>query len=97
MHEVVSEQNSSHAEGLPQQKQRVENFIQALLNIEGTIPEIQVGPDSIDNSSAAFFAQHTESDLDDPLLSLLRTGAELPQEELFSELRRQRRSPGEVG
>jgi DNA-binding response OmpR family regulator len=81
----------------PQEKKRVEEFIKALLNSEGAIPEIQVEPDGIDNSSAAFFAQHTESDHDDPLLSLLRTGAELSQKEFFSELRRQRRSPGEVG
>jgi DNA-binding response OmpR family regulator len=81
----------------PQEKKRVEDFIQALVNTEGAIPEIEVGPDSIDNGSAAFFAQHTESDHDDSLLSLLRTGVELPQEEFRAELRRQRRSPGEVG
>lgn len=81
----------------PQEKKRVEDFIQALVNTEGAIPEIEVGPDSIDNSSAAFFAQRTESDHDDSLLSLLRTGAELSPEEFRGELQRQRRSPGEVG
>lgn len=81
----------------PQERKRVEDFIQALVNTEGAVPEIEVGPDSIDNSSTAFFAQHTESDHDDPLLSLLRMGAELPPEEFRAELRRQRRSPGVVG
>jgi DNA-binding response OmpR family regulator len=81
----------------PQEKKRVEDFIQALVNSEGAIPEIEVGPDSIDNSSAAFFAQYTESDHDDRLLSLLRTGAELPAEEFRAELRRQRRSPEKWG
>jgi hypothetical protein len=44
----------------------------------GNSASIAIGPDSIDNGSAAFFAQPTESDHDDSLLSLLRTGAELP-------------------
>jgi hypothetical protein len=81
----------------PQEKKSVEEFIQALVNSEGAIPEIEVEPDSIDNSSAAFFAQHPESDHDDQLLSLLRKGAELPPEDFRVELRRQRRSPVEVG
>jgi CheY-like chemotaxis protein len=81
----------------PREKKKVEDFIQALVNTDGAIPEIAVEPDSIDNSSAAFFVQHMESDHDDSLLSLLRTGAEFPQEEFRAELRRQRRSPGEVG
>ena len=81
----------------PREKKKVEDFIQALVDTADAIPEIEVGPDSIDNNSAAFFAQHTESDHDDPLLSLLRKGAEFPPEDFRAELRRQRRSPGEVG
>ncbi len=76
----------------PEEKKRLEDFIQTLVNTEGPVPDIEVRPESIDNSPNAFSAQHTEGECDDPLLSLFRTGAELPSDTFHMELRKQRRT-----
>jgi hypothetical protein len=78
------------------QKVRVEEFIQALVTATGTVPDLQVRPDSIDNSPSAFSSEKIGDDQDDPLLSLFRTKAELPAESFQGELRKQRGLPAEA-
>jgi DNA-binding response OmpR family regulator len=81
----------------PEETKRVEDFIHTLVNTEGAVPEIEVRPESIDNSPSAYSAQRTEDEHGDPLLSLFRTGAELPPDEFHGELRKQRGATEEVG
>lgn len=78
------------------QKARVEDLIQTLVNTTGAVPELQVRPDTIDNSAAAFSSEAIEGDHRDPLLSLFRTKTELPAETFQAELRKQRGVPAEV-
>jgi DNA-binding response OmpR family regulator len=80
-----------------EEKKRVEDFIQALVNTQGAVPEIEVRPDSIDNSPSAFSAAHGDIDHGDPLLTLFHTGGELPPGEFHAELRKQRGATEEVG
>jgi CheY-like chemotaxis protein len=77
------------------QKARVEDLIQTLVNTTGAVPELQVRPDAIDNSAAAFSSSPID-DHRDPLLSLFRTKTELPAETFQVELRKQRGVPAEV-
>jgi hypothetical protein len=78
-----------------QEKKKVENFIHTLMNSEGAVPEIEVRPDSIDNSPSAFSAGH-QDDEPDPLLSLFHVGAELPPDDFHAELRKQRGATEQV-
>ncbi len=78
------------------EKKRVEDFIQTLVNTQGAVPEIEVRPDSIDNSPRAFSAAHGDADHGDPLLTLFHAGAELPPDEFHAELRKQRGATEEV-
>jgi DNA-binding response OmpR family regulator len=77
------------------QQSRVGEFIQTLVNTVGAVPDLQVRPDSIDNSAAALPAERPGGD-GDPLLSLFRTKAEVPAEVFQAELQRQRGVPQEV-
>ena len=74
------------------QKTSVEEFIQTLVAATDAVPDLQVRPDAIDNSAAAFSANPVEDDPADPLLSLFRSQADLPAELFHSELRKQRGS-----
>ena len=76
------------------QKSKVEQFIQTLVNSEGTVPELQVRPDSIDNT--AYSEWQIPGDSPDPLLSLFRSKAELPPEAFELELKKQRGVEEEV-
>ena len=78
------------------QRSRVEEFIQTLVNTEGAVPDLEVRPDAIDNSAAAFSPERMGSDHGDPLLSLFRTRAELSADAFQAELRKQRGMPEEV-
>ena len=78
-------------------KARVEEFIHTLVNTQGAVPDLQVRPDTIDNSPGAFSEERIGSDHGDPLLSLFRNGAELAMDRFQSELRKQRGAPQEVG
>jgi hypothetical protein len=82
---------------LPRKKTKVEEFIQALVTATGTVPDLQVRPDSIDNGPSAFSSENIGDDQGDPLLSLFRTKAELPAELFQGELRKQRGMPAEAG
>ncbi len=79
-----------------EEKKKVENFIQTLVNTHGAVPEIEVRPESIDNSPSGF-CRHEDSDHPDPLLSLFNTGTELPADEFHAELRKQRGATAGVG
>lgn len=72
----------------PAQKTKVEQFIQTLVNSEGAAPDLQVRPDSIDNTT--YSAWELPGDNPDPLLSLFRTKAELAPEAFQLELKKQR-------
>jgi len=76
------------------QQARVQQFIQELVNTEGAVPDLQVRPDTIDNSAAALTAERAGNG--DPLLSLFHTKAEVPVEVFQIELRKQRGMPQEV-
>ena len=79
-----------------EEKRRVEDFIQTLINNQGAVPEIEVRPDAIDNSPNAFSAAHVDAE-HDPLLSLFHVGNELPPDEFHAELRKQRGATEQVG
>lgn len=78
------------------QKAKVEEFIQILINTIGAVPELQVQPDTIDNSAGAFASWEAPADEFDPLLSLFHVHAEAPAELFQEELRNQRGTPAEV-
>lgn len=80
----------------PEEKKKVEDFIHALMNSEGAVPEIEVQPDSIDNSPLGFSATRADDEHGDPLLSLFHVGAELPPDEFHAELRKQRGATEQV-
>lgn len=81
----------------PEEIARVENFIQTLMQNQGALPEVEVKPDSIDNSQDAFEGQPVDGDGADPLLSLFHEGMELAPDDFHAELRRQRGAPQEIG
>lgn len=71
------------------QKAHVEQFIQTLVTA-GTVPDLQVKPDGIDNTPGTFSAERIGDDHGDPLLTLFRTQADLSVELFHAELRKQR-------
>src|SRR5581483_1633940 len=73
----------------PEQRQEVENFIHALMNSKGAIPELLVEADGLELFGEELPATDA-SDLEDPLLQLFETKANAPTEEFLDELRRQR-------
>jgi DNA-binding response OmpR family regulator len=79
------------------QRAKVEEFIQALTNSSGAIPDLQVRPDAIDNSATAVSSWEVSPDEADPLLLLFHSKAEAPAEVFYSELRKQREAPAETG
>ena len=79
------------------QKTRVGEFIQTLVNNSGVVPDLQVRPDTIDNSAEAFSSGKLGGDWSDPLLALFHTKADVATEIFHAEMRRQRGAPEEVG
>jgi DNA-binding response OmpR family regulator len=78
------------------QKARVEDFIRTLVSTTGAVPDIEVKPDTIDNSADAYSFWQLPDDRIDPLLSLFRSKTDLPPEVFQMELRKQRGVPEEV-
>jgi hypothetical protein len=76
------------------QKARVEDFIRTLVSTTGAVPDIEVKPDAIDNSSDAYSFWQLPDERVDPLLSLFRT--DLPPDLFHMELRKQRGAPSET-
>ncbi|HEY3938732.1 MAG TPA: PilZ domain-containing protein [Bryobacteraceae bacterium] len=70
------------------QKIKVEEFIQTLVNSEGAVPDLQVRPDSIDNSATTEW--EIPPDSTDPLLSLFAAKADIDPESFQLELKKQR-------
>jgi hypothetical protein len=78
------------------QKSRVEEFIQTLVTTTGAVPDLQVRPDSIDNSPSTFSSEQIGDDQGDPLLSLFRAKSDISAELFQAELRKQRGMPAEA-
>lgn len=79
----------------PAQQSKVEQFIQTLINTSGAIPDLQVQPDTIDNSEEAFAWPENLAE-PDPLLTLFHERADAPADEFLVELRKQRGAPAET-
>ncbi len=74
-----------------EQRQEVENFIHALMNSNGALPELMVEADGLE----IFGAEATlpgVNEMEDPLLQLFETKSDIPTEEFLEELRKQRGS-----
>jgi len=78
------------------QKARVEDFIRTLVSTAGAVPDIDVKPDTIDNSSDAYSFWQLPDERIDPLLSLFRTKTDLPPDIFQMELQKQRGTPAEA-
>ncbi len=78
------------------QKAHVEDFIRTLVSTTGAVPDIEVKPDAIDNSSDAYSFWQLPDERIDPLLSLFRSKTELPPDMFQMELRKQRGAPAEA-
>lgn len=74
-----------------EQRREVETFIQALMNSNGAVPELVVEADGLEIFGDAATLP-APSDMEDPLLQLFDTKAEVPAEEFLQELRKQRGS-----
>jgi CheY-like chemotaxis protein len=72
------------------QKAKVEDFIQTLVNNAGAVPDLEVKPDTIDNSTDAYSFWQLPDERIDPLLSLFRSKTDLPPEMFQIELQKQR-------
>ena len=77
------------------QRARVEDFIRTLVNTSGAVPDIEVKPDAIDNSTEAYSFWQLPDDRIDPLITLFRSKTDLPPESFQMELRKQRGAPAE--
>jgi hypothetical protein len=80
-----------------EQRTRVEEFIQTLVNTAGAVPDIQVRPDIIDQNADESSSQQVAGDPGDPLLFLFRIKGELSPQAFQAELAKQRGIPAEVG
>lgn len=78
------------------QKAKVEDFIQMLVSNAGAVPDLEVRPDSIDNSADAYSFWQLPDHRIDPLLSLFRSKTDLPPQTFQEELRKQRGMPLET-
>jgi CheY-like chemotaxis protein len=75
-----------------QQRERVQKFIQTLVEAHGVLPDLLVQPEGIDNLEEEHSAAEVGDEAEDPLLDLFRQKAELSSEEFHFELRKQRGS-----
>jgi DNA-binding response OmpR family regulator len=76
------------------QRQRVEQFIQTLVNSKGAIPELEVQPEGMGEPPGAETVPTPETAAEhDPLLDLFRNQHHLSAETFLGELRRQRVPP----
>jgi hypothetical protein len=73
-----------------EQHARVEEFIQALVNTNAAVPELQVRPEGIDNGPEVQVPWQIPAERNDPLLSLFRSNTDLSPEVFQMELRKQR-------
>jgi hypothetical protein len=80
-----------------EQRARVEEFIQTLVNTAGAVPDIQVRPETIDQNAAESSSQQIAGDPGDPLLFLFRIKAELSPQAFQAELAKQRGIPAAAG
>jgi len=77
--------------GTEEQRKSVENLIGCLANHPGAEPHLEIQPRALVASAADLDHGDTPgSDVEDPLLELLRSGSNLEQEQFLAELMRQR-------
>ena len=76
-----------------EQRVKVGEFIEFLTSRPGTMPQLLISPRSLVADQAQFSAH--DSELNDPLLELVRRGLSLDPEEFLDELRQQR-NPGDA-
>jgi hypothetical protein len=81
----------------PAHRTKVQDFIQTLVSTSGAIPDVQVRPDTIDNSAEAIASESLGGEQGDPLLSLFQTKTKLPLDLFQSELHKQRGTTREAG
>ena len=60
------------------------------------MPDLQVNPDTIDNSAGAFSSWQASSGDEDPLLSLFHSRTDASADVFQEELRKQRGAPAEL-
>lgn len=75
-----------------EQRKSVGDFIAFLTSQPGTTPQLEISPRSLLASPEELAHKSEDSDSDDPLLELLRTGDALEQADFLSELHHQRNS-----
>jgi CheY-like chemotaxis protein len=75
-----------------EQRDRVEHFIQALMNSNGVIPELFVQPDGLEAAESDRAERNSDAENEDPLLELFYNKADLTAVDFLAELRKQRRS-----
>jgi CheY-like chemotaxis protein len=76
-----------------QQREQLEEFIHALRQSSGLQPELTVEPEGMDDIESATSQPHAPDAMEDPLLDLFLSNAELTAEAFRSELHKQR-NPG---
>ena len=72
-----------------QQRQHVENFIKALMKSEGVLPDLLVEPEGLEEGDRPSPCA-ARDDVEDPLVDLFHSKAELSPEAFQNELRKQR-------
>jgi DNA-binding response OmpR family regulator len=77
----------------PEQRKKVEGFINVLMNSNGVMPELLVQPDGLEVAMPATSPGDGDWELqaEDPLLDLFENKSHLPTMEFIGELRKQRR------
>lgn len=79
----------------PEQRAQVGNLISFLQNCPNTAPELTISPRALVADITQFETSAAdESEMEDPLLELLRRGSSLQQDEFLAELRNQRNPEG---
>jgi len=100
---VVRVMHPAHGMGIEfparteEQRKSVGEFIEFLTSQPGTQPQLEISPRSLVAAATDLgAATPAESDTEDPLLELLRSGVALDEEDFLAELARQR-TPADVG
>jgi DNA-binding response OmpR family regulator len=95
---LVRVMHPSHGMGIEfparteEQRKSVGEFIEFLTKQPGATPELEISPRALQASAEELNPTAAESETDDPLLELLRTGDSLEQVQFLEDLHRQRTS-----
>lgn len=75
-----------------EQRKSVQEFIESLTSQPGTLPQLEISPRSL-RASSEELSHKPGAEVDDPLLELLHTGAQLDEPQFLTQLHQQRNSP----